>query len=168
MTQQELTLESLTGLHISAIDMFMNAAKQPTDSTDTVQLYHDVITREEVREYQDDYVLFAHYLKRYKVSGKLVPLLVIDNYVDGCIDTIWCIVCELRGLGLDPVALFNEVARSNLSKIADSGSIEKNAAGKVMKPAGYSAPDLSPILMQSKLVQDIVSGKLSNTTEEPV
>jgi hypothetical protein len=166
--QQELELETITGLHISAIDMFMNAASQPHTDTDTVKLYHEVITREEVKEYKDDYVLFAHYLDRYNNYGEPVPLHFINKYVDGCIDTIWCILCELRGLGLDPVALFNEVARSNLSKIADSGSIEKNAAGKVMKPVGYSAPDLNPILKQSALVKQLitVSGQPDNTISE--
>jgi len=162
MIQQELSLvetHQLNGLNISAIDMFMNAANQPHTNTETIQLYHEIITREEVKEYKDDYVLFAHYLDRYNKHGELVPIHFIDKYVDGCLDTIWCILCELRGLGVDPVALFNEVARSNLSKIADSGTIEKNAAGKVMKPAGYSAPNLEPILLASALVRELDKGR---------
>jgi hypothetical protein len=158
--QVHIPKETITGLNISAIDMFMNAASQPHTDTKTVKLYHEVITREEVKEYKDDYVLFAHYLDRYNKYGEPVPLHFINKYVDGCIDTIWCILCELRGLGLDPVALFNEVARSNLSKIADSGNIEKNAAGKVMKPAGYSAPQLDSILMQSALVRELDKGRI--------
>lgn len=153
-----VAMHQLVGLNISAIDTFMNAANQPHSNVDTTTLYHEIITREEVKEYKDDYVLFAHYIDRYNKQGELVPLHFIDKYVDGCIDTIWCILCELRGLGVDPVALFNEVARSNLSKIADTGLIEKNAAGKVMKPAGYSAPQLDNILMLSKLVQKLTKG----------
>jgi hypothetical protein len=158
-TQQELPFEAVIGLDISAIDTFLKAANQQVGNTDTVQLYHEVITREEIKEYTDAYVIFAHYLEENKnYRNRIHPDFIIE-YVDGCIDTIWCILCELRGLGLDPVALFNEVARSNLSKISDSGSIEKNAAGKVMKPLSYSAPNLVPLVMQSELVKELVWGK---------
>jgi predicted HAD superfamily Cof-like phosphohydrolase len=50
-------------------------------------------------------------------------------------------------MGADPEGAWNEVMRSNLAKIdPDSGTVFKREDGKVLKPAGWTAPELSPFL----------------------
>ncbi len=41
--------------------------------------------------------------------------------------------------------ILDEVARSNLSKVVD-GRVLKNDAGKIVKPRGWTAPDIAGIL----------------------
>lgn len=43
-------------------------------------------------------------------------------------------------------SMFNEVHRSNMSKINSDGSVTKNEHGKVMKPATYFKPNLKQFL----------------------
>jgi predicted HAD superfamily Cof-like phosphohydrolase len=44
-------------------------------------------------------------------------------------------------MGYDIEGAMAEVARSNMSKV-DGGVIRKTPSGKVIKPEGYSPPDL--------------------------
>lgn len=51
-------------------------------------------------------------------------------------------------LGLSDVCykLWDEVQRSNMSKVGPEGKVIKDEQGKVQKPASYSPPDLGPII----------------------
>jgi predicted HAD superfamily Cof-like phosphohydrolase len=63
--------------------------------------------------------------------------------LDACMDMIWVILgyCHMRGW--DVRGAWDEVARSNLSKInPQTGKVIKNENGKVMKPEGWSPPEL--------------------------
>lgn len=51
---------------------------------------------------------------------------------------------EHYGIPLDDV--FDEVHRSNMSKVWDDGTVKKHENGKVMKPPTYSQADLTGIL----------------------
>jgi hypothetical protein len=48
------------------------------------------------------------------------------------------------GIPIDDV--FAEVHRSNLTKVGPDGEVERRADGKTLKPAGYSPPNLAPIV----------------------
>lgn len=50
------------------------------------------------------------------------------------------------GLGDRAVMLFDEVHRSNMSKVGSEGKATFRADGKVMKPENYSEPKLQPII----------------------
>lgn len=50
------------------------------------------------------------------------------------------------GLGDRAVILFDEVHRSNMSKVGPDGQATFRADGKVMKPETYSDPNLRPII----------------------
>lgn len=50
------------------------------------------------------------------------------------------------GLGDRAVMLFDEVHRSNMSKVGPDGQAIFRADGKVMKPENYSDPNLRPII----------------------
>ena len=63
--------------------------------------------------------------------------------LDACMDLIWVTLgyCYMRGYNV-PMA-WNEVARSNLSKInPETGKVIKREDGKVLKPEGWTPPQL--------------------------
>ncbi len=63
--------------------------------------------------------------------------------LDACMDMIWVILgyCYMRGWDVN--GAWNEVARSNLAKInPETGKVIKNENGKVMKPDGWTPPQL--------------------------
>lgn len=64
--------------------------------------------------------------------------------LDACMDMIWVILgyAHMKGYKVD--AAWNEVARSNLAKInIKTGKVIKREDGKVLKPEGWTAPDLT-------------------------
>ena len=63
--------------------------------------------------------------------------------LDACMDMIWVILgyCYMQGYDVD--GAWKEVARSNLAKInPETGKVIKNEHGKVMKPDGWTPPQL--------------------------
>jgi predicted HAD superfamily Cof-like phosphohydrolase len=124
-------------LNIQAVRTFMAAANQPERNFESAKLYAEVITPEEYRERTDVWQLIkANPLeKRHHIE-----------HLDGIIDSIWCLIAEGLAMGYDVEGAFNEVARSNLSKIMSNGKIEKAPTGKVMKPDTYSPPQLEPFI----------------------
>jgi predicted HAD superfamily Cof-like phosphohydrolase len=64
---------------------------------------------------------------------------------DAVADLIWVVVEAGLRFGIPIEAVFAEVRRSNLTKVA-SGQLTVDAAGKIMKGPNYSPPNLLPIL----------------------
>jgi hypothetical protein len=72
-------------------------------------------------------------------------------FADGAIDAIYVILWSLLKLGMSPDKLFAEVQRSNMAKLHPDGTYRKfpeghEKAGKVMKPADWTAPDIAAVL----------------------
>lgn len=65
---------------------------------------------------------------------------------DGCIDLIKVTCGLLEALGLKGEELWKEVHRSNMSKVQPDGTVLRREDGKILKPEGYSPPDLAPIV----------------------
>lgn len=67
--------------------------------------------------------------------------------LDACCDLIWVTIGYALSRGWDISAAFNEVARSNMSKIDEkTGKVLKRADGKVLKPVTFSEPQLKAFL----------------------
>jgi len=63
--------------------------------------------------------------------------------LDACMDMIWVILGYCYMQGYDVEGAWKEVARSNLAKInPETGKVVKNENGKVMKPDGWTPPQL--------------------------
>ena len=63
--------------------------------------------------------------------------------LDACMDMIWVILGYCYMQGYDVEGAWKEVARSNLAKIdSETGKVIKNEHGKVMKPDGWTPPQL--------------------------
>jgi predicted HAD superfamily Cof-like phosphohydrolase len=72
----------------------------------------------------------------------------IIEVADALIDVLYITYGTIHefGLGDRAVILFDEVHRSNMSKVGPEGKAIFRADGKVMKPETYSAPNLRPII----------------------
>ena len=103
---------------------FIEACEQERNGQNAV-LYKKLI-REEFDEFIRDYL-----------SNDEVGQL------DGCMDMIWVILGYCYMKGYDVNGAWDEVARSNLSKIDPvTGKVNKRADGKVLKPEGWTPPNL--------------------------
>jgi predicted HAD superfamily Cof-like phosphohydrolase len=107
---------------------FMKACNQTVGSVnlDQYALYLNLI-REEVQELEDS----------------RLPVTDLDAMIDILVVTIGAI----HSMGADAEGAWNEVMRSNLDKIdPESGTVLKREDGKVLKPEGWTAPNLNPYL----------------------
>lgn len=73
---------------------------------------------------------------------------IIDNddteKADACFDMIWVIIGYMRSRGWDCNAIWDEGAKSNLSKIdPTTGLVRRREDGKILKPEGWKPPDFS-------------------------
>lgn len=78
--------------------------------------------------------------------NELMNADTLEEELDGIIDSIWTLIGYGLARGYDMSGAWNEVARSNLYKIAENGSCVKDINGKVQKPAGWRGPNLAPFI----------------------
>lgn len=117
------------------VKKFMVAADQLESGMSTRQanLYMDLI-QEEYKELQAAYL-----------ANDIVEI------ADALADLKWVIEGLELTLQLPQQAIWNEVARSNHSKInPNDGKLIKREDGKVLKPVTYSPPDIKTILNNYK------------------
>jgi predicted HAD superfamily Cof-like phosphohydrolase len=112
-------------------EKFMRACDQTVDGNnqDQFDLYHKLI-KEEVGELQT----------------------AIDNndkveQLDALIDILVVTIGAIHSMGADADGAWKEVMRTNFAKIdKDTGKVRKREDGKVLKPLGWTAPDLTPFV----------------------
>ena len=114
---------------------FMLACDQTVDSLNPKQaLMYYYLVQEESDEL---YEAFNEVDWSRPSVGEIAPV------VDGLIDLIYVAAGMLHSMGINSNAAWNEVQRSNMSKVdKDSGKVIKRDDGKVLKPEGYFPPDL--------------------------
>ncbi len=96
-------------------------------------------------ENRDQYALYLNLIKEevQELEDSQHPVSDLDALIDILVVTIGAI----HSMGADPEGAWNEVMRSNLDKIdPESGTVLKRGDGKVLKPAGWTAPNLDPYL----------------------
>jgi len=96
-------------------------------------------------ENRDQYALYLNLIKEevQELEDSQHPVSDLDALIDILVVTIGAI----HSMGADPEGAWNEVMRSNLDKIdPESGTVLKREDGKVLKPAGWTAPNLDPYL----------------------
>lgn len=120
----------------------MQAFGQQVGTTDIGQaeLYIKLIEE----EYHETMTAFAEMLVEIDNRG-ITPEDVVE-VADGLIDMLVVIAGAGISLGLPMRSLWNEVHRSNMSKIGPGGKIIRRDDGKVLKPDTYSPPNLLPII----------------------
>ena len=65
---------------------------------------------------------------------------------DACADLKWVIEGLEHTLKIPQQEVWNEVARSNHAKIGADGKVHKRPDGKVLKPEGWTPPDIKGVL----------------------
>ena len=69
----------------------------------------------------------------------------IAEVADACVDLIWVVEGLMYSLGIDPQVVWEEVAKSNNSKVVD-GQLLRRDDGKVLKPTTFSPPNIKRAL----------------------
>jgi predicted HAD superfamily Cof-like phosphohydrolase len=63
---------------------------------------------------------------------------------DACFDLMWVIVGYMKSRGWDCENIWDEGAKSNLSKIdSATGKVKKREDGKILKPESWKPPDFA-------------------------
>ena len=112
-------------------EKFMRACEQSVDSfnADQFALYFNLI-KEELEELEVAYS-----------AGDNVEML------DALIDILVVTVGAIHSAGYDAEAAWREVMATNFAKIdRDTGTVQKREDGKVLKPVGWTAPELAPFI----------------------
>jgi predicted HAD superfamily Cof-like phosphohydrolase len=113
------------------VTVFLKAVGQETPSTpkmmsDQALLYKTLIEEE-----------YYEFLDAYKNSDD-------TEEIDACFDMMWVIVGYMKSRGWDCESIWDEGAKSNLSKIDPvSGKVIRRADGKILKPEGWKPPDFA-------------------------
>ncbi len=67
--------------------------------------------------------------------------------LDALIDILVVTIGAIHSLGADAEGAWKEVMKTNFAKIdTETGKVRKREDGKVLKPLGWTAPDLKPYL----------------------
>jgi len=114
-------------------------------------MYNDVVKFIEAcdQEKNEDNAVLYHRLINEEYNEFIKARNEKDDIetLDACMDMIWVILgfCVMRGYDVN--GAWNEVARSNLAKInPETGKVNKREDGKVLKPEGWTPPELKQFL----------------------
>ena len=111
------------------VSKFMYACNQNhSDFGPQSELYIDLIIEE-----------FKELMKAYG-DRNLVEI------ADATADLKWVIEGLEHTLKIPQQEVWDEVARSNLAKISKDGKVHKREDGKVLKPEGWTPPDIKTII----------------------
>jgi predicted HAD superfamily Cof-like phosphohydrolase len=95
---------------------------------------------------QSQYELYLNLIK--EESQELAEALAAGDRVeqlDALVDILVVTIGALHSGGFEVEAAWNEVMRTNFAKIDPAtGKVRKRADGKVLKPEGWTPPDLKP------------------------
>lgn len=89
--------------------------------------------------------LIQEELNEYRQAAEAHDLVAV---ADALSDLLYVVLGTYVAHGLQEVveALFDEVHRSNMSKLDENGQVIQRADGKVLKSARWSPPDLAKIV----------------------
>jgi predicted HAD superfamily Cof-like phosphohydrolase len=109
-------------------EKFMTACDQTTD-----------------RENQDQYALYLTLIE--EEVQELRDSTTRDGDLDALIDILVVTIGALHSIGCDAEGAWKEVMSTNFAKIDKAtGKVNKREDGKVLKPDGWTAPELTQFL----------------------
>ena len=116
-------------------EKFMRACDQSTDEWNVEQ-----------------FILYVNLIK--EESEELdVAIKDCDNVeiVDALTDILVVTIGALHSMGADAEGAWKEVMRTNFAKIdKETGKVRKREDGKVLKPVGWTPPELAPFVKKEK------------------
>jgi len=112
-------------------EKFMRACDQSTDNMNV-----------------DQYGLYLNLIEEeYKELTEAVEAQNRKEQLDALIDILVVTVGAIHSAGFDAEGAWKEVMRTNFAKIdKETGKVRKREDGKVLKPVGWTPPDLEPYL----------------------
>lgn len=117
-------------------ERFMTACDQSINhyNSDQFELYHNLIAEE-----------FAELNAAVTQGDK-------DEQLDALIDILVVTIGAIHSMGADGEGAWNEVMRTNFAKIDPvTGKVRKREDGKVLKPEGWTPPNLSKFIKWEKV-----------------
>jgi len=69
--------------------------------------------------------------------------------LDALIDILVVTIGAIHSAGWDAEGAWKEVMATNFAKIGENGKVRKREDGKVLKPVGWTAPELEQFLTKS-------------------
>ena len=80
-----------------------------------------------------------------------------EDDVDALIDILVVTIGALHSIGVDVEGAWNEVHGTNMAKVdRETGKVRKREDGKVLKPEGWTAPDLKKYLRWFTLIDLLI------------
>jgi predicted HAD superfamily Cof-like phosphohydrolase len=87
-------------------------------------------------------------------TGELADAINAKNSVetlDALIDILVVTIGAVHSMGADAEGAWKEVMRTNFAKIdKETGKVRKREDGKVLKPLGWTPPELKPFVSKAK------------------
>ena len=98
-----------------------------------------------------DFSQYAMYLKLIDEEVSELHQAVTANddveQLDALIDILVVTIGAIHSMGADAEGAWKEVMKTNFAKIdKETGKVRKREDGKVLKPVGWTAPDLKPYI----------------------
>jgi predicted HAD superfamily Cof-like phosphohydrolase len=103
---------------------------------------------------QDNQSQFDMYVQLIgEETGELADAINANDSVetlDALVDILVVTIGAIHSRGWDAEGAWDEVMRTNAAKIdLDTGKVRKREDGKVLKPAGWTPPELTPYLTKT-------------------
>lgn len=97
---------------------------------------------------QQQYLMYVGLIEE---ETKELDQALLDNdrveQLDALIDILVVTIGAIHSMGADAEGAWKEVMRTNFAKIdKDIGKVRKREDGKVLKPTGWTAPELAPFV----------------------
>ena len=81
-------------------------------------------------------------------ANELKEAKTIAEQADAYIDSIYFAIGGLVELGVVPNPLWKAVQAANMAKVWPDGTVHRNEIGKVLKPDGWSAPNIEALVQE--------------------
>jgi predicted HAD superfamily Cof-like phosphohydrolase len=93
---------------------------------------------------------YAMYLKLIdEETGELHQAVLTNDRIeqlDALIDILVVTIGAIHSAGFDAEDAWKEVMATNFAKIGEDGKVRKREDGKVLKPVGWTPPNLTPFI----------------------
>jgi predicted HAD superfamily Cof-like phosphohydrolase len=94
---------------------------------------------------RDQYQLYCNLI--HEEFNELVTSSTKVDDLDALVDILVVTIGAINSLGANGEAAWQEVMRTNFAKIdPDTGLVRRREDGKVLKPDGWTPPDLEPFI----------------------
>jgi len=118
-------------------------------------LFKDINTFHEACDQEPSRDNYGMYLSLIDEEYGELQLALANNdpveQLDALIDILVVTLGAIRTAGFDGEGAWNEVMKTNFAKIdPTTGKVRKREDGKVLKPEGWKAPELTPFVNNSE------------------